>query len=257
MYVKPQKKCIAQWKDYHPELCKYSRATRECYNDIGASEYISRVQFASKPPPSTQVPSTTPGTTNQQQAMIATQNHWQPPPPLLTLPTQHTTDTHPAPSPTHYHCTPHPLSNISPPIRLPFHCTLIPHHSMLSLIQPAHPQFLLNLFIRLKHPHSHSRHTILLFPASSSHLNPTLHTSIPRMGTSDRHKGTQLRMTIIFFLWKWCTMYNNNWTTWWRWWVQLQLPGANQLILNNKLQHPGTQHKETKAQRTIDIWIGK
>ena len=34
---------------------------------------------------------------------------------------------------------------------------------------------------------------------------------------------------------------------------QLQLPGANQLILNNQLQHPGTQHKETKAQSTIDI----
>ena len=32
-----------------------------------------------------------------------------------------------------------------------------------------------------------------------------------------------------------------------------QLPGANQLILNNQLQHPGTQHKETKSQSTIDI----
>ena len=30
----------------------------------------------------------------------------QPPPPLLTLPTQHTTATHPAPSPTHYHTPP-------------------------------------------------------------------------------------------------------------------------------------------------------
>ena len=30
-------------------------------------------------------------------------------------------------------------------------------------------------------------------------------------------------------------------------------PGANQLILNNQLQHPGTKHKETKAQSTIDI----
>ena len=34
---------------------------------------------------------------------------------------------------------------------------------------------------------------------------------------------------------------------------QPQLPGANQLILNNQLQHPGTQHKETNAQSTIDI----
>ena len=54
------------------------------------------------------------------------------------------------------------------------------------------------------------------------------------------------------FLLKLCTMYKNNWTTWWRWWVQLQLPGANQLILN-QLQHPITQHKETKAQSTIDV----
>ena len=32
---------------------------------------------------------------------------------------------------------------------------------------------------------------------------------------------------------------------------------TNKLILNIQLQHPGTQHKETKAQSTIDVWIGK
>ena len=37
----------------------------------------------------------------------------------------------------------------------------------------------------------------------------------------------------------------------------LQLPGAIQHILKNQLQHPRTQHKETKAQCTTDIWIGK
>ena len=42
-----------------------------------------------------------------------------------------------------------------------------------------------------------------------------------------------------------------------RWHVALCHTGANQLILNNQLQHPGTQHKETKAQSAIDIWIGK
>ena len=166
--------------------------------------YISRAQGSSKTTPS-KVPSTTnvgttPRTTNQQQAMIATQNLAQNRlPPLLTLPTRHTTAaTHPAPL---YQLitTPHPLRNISPPIRLPFHCTLIPHHSMISLIEPAHPQFLLNPFIRLKHLHSHPKHSILLFLASSSHPNPTPHTSIPRMGTSERHKGAHLRMTIIFF----------------------------------------------------------
>ena len=76
-------------------------------------------------------------------------------PPLLTLP------------PHQLITTPHSLRNISPPIRLPFHCTLIPHHSIRSLIQPAHPQLLLNPFIHLKHLHSHPKHTILLFPASS------------------------------------------------------------------------------------------
>ena len=172
---------------------------------------------------------------------------------------------------TPYHChspcpltnslpQPHPLCNISPPIRLPFHCTLFPHHSMLSLTQTAHPQLLLSPFICLKQLlHSHPKHTILHLPALSSHINPTPHTSVPRMGTSEWHKdkGAQLRMTIIFFYGKWCKLYNNDWTTWWRWWVQLQLPGANQLILNNQLQHPWTQHKETKPQSTIDIRIGK
>ena len=110
-------------------------------------------------------PSTTPRTTNQQQAMIITQNlAYNCPPPLLTLPTL---------PPHQLITTPHPLRNISPLIRLPFHCTLIPHHSMLSLIQPAHPQPLLNPFILLKHLHSHHKHIIILFPASSSHLNPT------------------------------------------------------------------------------------
>ena len=94
-------------------------------------------------------------------------------------PTQHTTTTHPAPSPTHYHIP--PATQYLTIIRLPFHCTLIPHHSMLSLIQPAHPQPLLNPFILLKHSHLHHKHIILLFPASSSHHNPTPHTSIPRM----------------------------------------------------------------------------
>ena len=100
----------------------------------------------------------------------------QPPPPLLTPPL-----TLP---PHQLITTPHPLRNISPHIRLPFHCTLIPHHSMLPRIQPVHPQPLLNPFILPKHLHSHHKHIILLFPAPSSHLNPTPHTSIPRMGTS-------------------------------------------------------------------------
>ena len=204
---------------------------------IDASEYISRAQGASKP-----------HHRSRNQVKLLEQQIknrlWSPHKIWLTT-------THPAPSSTHFH-TPR---NISPPIRLPFHCTLIPHHSVLSLIQPAHPQPLLNPFILLKHPHSHHKHIILCFPALSSHLNPTPHTSIPRMCTREWHKGANLRMTIYVYG-KWCTMYNNNWTTWCLWWVQLQLPGANQLKLNNQLQHPGTRHKETKAQSTIDNWIG-
>ena len=143
------------------------------------------------------------------------------------------------------------------PIRLPFHCTPIFHHSMLSIIQPDHPQLLLNLFTHLEHPHSHPKHTILLFPSLSAHLNPIL--QYPEWVPANDTKGhkSQLWLTIIFYYGKWCTMYKNNWTTWWQWWVQLQLPGANQPILNNQLQHPRTQYKETKVQGITDIWIGK
>ena len=43
-----ERSCRAQCKGYHPEICKYSWPTLECYNE-GASEYISRAQGASKP----------------------------------------------------------------------------------------------------------------------------------------------------------------------------------------------------------------
>ena len=123
----------------------------------------------------------------------------------LELPPTLVNTPHPA-----YHChsplpphqlitTPHLLRNISPPIRLPFHCTQTLHHYVLSLIQPAHPQPLINPFIILKHLHLHHKHISLLFPASSSDLNPTPHTSIPRMDASEWHKGAQLRMTIFFY----------------------------------------------------------
>ena len=125
---------------------------------------------------------------------------------------------------------------------------------MLSLTQPAHSQPL--------HP---SQTSSLV---SQIHYNtfpqiiipPQSHT--PHLNTQDGYQRTTQRGTIandhnIFFRRSDDQMYNNNWTTWWRWWVQLQLPGAIQLILNNQLQHPGTQQKEAKAQSTIDIWIGK
>ena len=125
-------------------------------------------------PPATQEPSTTPRTTNQQQDMIKTQNlAYDCPPPFLTLPTQHTTATLPAP---------HQLITT-------------PHHSMLSLIQPADPQSLHPPQTSALAPQTHYP----TFPRIVIHLNPTPHTSIPRMGTSERHKWVQLRMTIFFY----------------------------------------------------------
>ena len=193
----PERSCRAQCKGYHPKLYKYSRATRECYNDRCFRIHLKGTRR--KQPP--RVPGTKYNSTNYKSTTSYDQNTkpgLQPPPTLVNTP-------HPAyyrhsPCPPHQLITTlHTLCNISPPIRLPFHCTLIPHHSMLSLIQPAHPQPLLNPFVLLKHPHSHHKHIILLFPASSSHLNPTPHISIPRMGTSERHKGAQMRMTIFFY----------------------------------------------------------
>ena len=98
--------CRAPCRGYHPELCKYSRTTRECYNDRCFRIHLKGTRHK-QTPHATQEPSTTPRTTNQQQAMIKTENlAYHRPPPLLTLPTQHTTATHPAPSPTHYHTPP-------------------------------------------------------------------------------------------------------------------------------------------------------
>ena len=102
----PEKSCRAPCKGYHPELCKHSRATRECYNDRCFRMHLKGTR-RKQTPPATQEPSTTSRTTNQQQAMIKSQNlAYNRPPPLLTLPTQHTTTTHSAPSPTHYHTPP-------------------------------------------------------------------------------------------------------------------------------------------------------
>ena len=82
----PERTCRAQCKGYHPELCKYFRATKECYNDRCFRIHLKGTR-RKQTLPSTQVPSTTPRITNQQQAMIATQNlAYKRPPPLLTLP---------------------------------------------------------------------------------------------------------------------------------------------------------------------------
>ena len=188
-----ERSCRAQCKGYHPKLCKYYRATRECYNDRCFRIHFKGIR-RKQTPHSTQVPSTTPRTTNQQQAMIATQNlAYNRPPPLLTLPTQHATATHPAPSPTHYH-TPPPTKYLNThrttvplyPNPPPLHDIPYTTSSSSTPNQSLHPRLTSALAPKTHYPS---------FPPSSSHLNPTPHTSIPRMGTSEQHKGAQLRMT--------------------------------------------------------------
>ena len=104
----PERSCRAQCKGYHPELCKYSRATREFYNDRCFRIHLKGTR-RKQTPPSTQVPSTTPRTTNQQQAIIGTQN----------LASFYPSCYRHSPCPPHQLITtPHPLRNISPPFRL-------------------------------------------------------------------------------------------------------------------------------------------
>ena len=192
----PESSCRAQCKGYHPELCKYSRATRECYNDRCFRIHLKGTRHT-QTPPSTQVPSTTHRTTNQQEAMITTQNPvYNRPPPLLTLQTQHDTATHPAPSPTHYHTSTPTQYLTTPQTTVPLYVNLLPLHaipyatsSSSTPTQSLHPPQTSALA-----PQTH-------YPSFSPnpHLNPTPHTSMPRMGTSEQHKGAQLRMTIIFF----------------------------------------------------------
>ena len=138
------------------------RVTKECYKDRCFRMHLKGTRCM-QTPPVTQEPKTTPQTTNQQQAKSDLHSPPNIPPPLTLPPHQLIT-------------TPHLLSNISPPITLSFHCIPISHHPMPYIIKPAHHQLILNSYIRLKHLHSHPKHTILLFSVSSSHLNPTPHT---------------------------------------------------------------------------------
>ena len=98
----PEISCRAHCKGYHPELCKYSRVTRECYNDRCFRIHL-KAQANPTCDPGTKFPD-----------LQINNKLWSPhkiwlttvPPPFLTLPTQHTTATHPAASPTQYHTPP-------------------------------------------------------------------------------------------------------------------------------------------------------
>ena len=84
---------------YHPELCKYSRAQGNV-TTIDASEYIPRAQGQANP---TCNPGTKYNSTNYKSATSYGQTAKSG---LRPPPTQHTTATHDAPSPTHYHTPP-------------------------------------------------------------------------------------------------------------------------------------------------------
>ena len=106
IYGKPRKRLQSTMQRLPSRTLQVFRATSECYNDRCFRIHLKGTR-RKQTQPSTQEPSITLRITNQQQAMIKTQNlAYNRPPPLLTLPTQHTTA----------------------------------HHSMLFLIQPAHPQ---------------------------------------------------------------------------------------------------------------------
>ena len=181
IYGKPRKKMQrAQCKGFHPELCKYFRVTMECYNDRCFRIHLKGTRRKQSPPAAHE-----PIKLLNFKSKTSYDHHrnlaYNRPPLLLTLPTQHTTATHPTSS--QLITTPHQLRNISPLIRLPFHCTLIPHHSKLSVLQPAHRQLLLNPFILLKPLHSHPKHPSVIIP-------PQSHT--PHFNTKDgRQRTTQ------------------------------------------------------------------
>ena len=123
-----------------------------------------------------------------------TKNGLQLPPPLLTLPTQHASATHPAPSPTHYH-TQTPMQYLTThETTVPLYCTLIPN----TQCYPLYNQLILNSY---SIPSSAS-HICTCTPnilSFSRHCHPT---SIPHLNTQNGYQrmtqGSQLRMTIIF-----------------------------------------------------------
>ena len=169
-YMKnPEKSCRAQWKGYHPELCKCLKATRECCDDSCLRTHLKGTR-RKQAPAVTQEPSKTRRTTNQQQAVIATQNlAYNRPPLLLTLRTQNTTATHFSPSPTHYHTYPQTQYLTTHQTTVPLYPNPPPLHNINYITSSS--STLLNPFICRKQLHSHAKHTILLFLTSTSHLN--------------------------------------------------------------------------------------
>ena len=81
----PERNCRAQCKGYHPELCKYSRATRECYNDRCFIVHLNGKAQANP----TFDPGTKYNSTNYKSTTSSDQNtksSLQPPPTLVNTP---------------------------------------------------------------------------------------------------------------------------------------------------------------------------
>ena len=120
-YMKnPDRGCKAQCKSYHPELCKYSRARRECCNVRCFRIHLKATRWK-QTPPATQKPSTTPRTTNlwsPYKICLTTAPHTcqhsplSMPPLLILPPQQRITTPHPCalPPPSHY-CSTVPRSS--------------------------------------------------------------------------------------------------------------------------------------------------
>ena len=182
-----------------------------------------------------------------------TKSGLKPPPTLVNIP-QPACHRHPryvAPSPNHYH-TPLPTQYLTTPrTTVPLYPNPPPLHAIPYITsssstptQSVHPPLTSALAPQIYYP-SFSR--IVIPPQSHA----------PHLNTQDGYQRTTQRGTTAndhnIFL---CDVMHN---------VQQQLNNmmavmtptqasrVNQLILNIKLQHPWTQHKETQAQSTIDI----
>ena len=168
------------------QMLPSTRATRECYNDRCFRIHLKGTR-RKQTPPATQEPSTTPRTTNQQQAMIKTQNlAYNRPPPLLKIPTQRTTATHPAPSPTQYNTPPAMQYLTTHQTTVKLYRNPPPLHAIPYTTSPSSTPILsscLNICTR----------TTNTFSCFSPHRHPTSipapHTSIHRMGPANAIKG--------------------------------------------------------------------
>ena len=117
------------------------------------------------------------------------------PPPLLTLPTQHATATHPAPSPTHYHTPPdmqylatHQTSVSLYPNPPSLHAIPYITSSSSAPTQSLHLPQTSALAPRTHYP-------------SVPHIVITPQSHIPQLNTQDGYQqAVQLQMTIIFFM---------------------------------------------------------